>query len=386
DEEVTLDASASDDPDGSIASYEWEVDGDALASDETATTSFDSAGDYDVELTVTDDDGDTDTTTQTVSVTDAPVDEPTDEVEVSLEPSESTITEGESDEFDIVVSNLEGGSVGAYDITLALSDGDVAAFDGFNVDGEPIDDDGSDMTDVTEAGDTIRIEVAGQSVTGSDAVVGTVSVSGESPGEVEISVQEALVYDESGGGYEIGSAEGASMTVEELQEPYFEVTALDAPDEVTQGNDITVTATVANTGELTGTKTVSFEFDGATVDSEDVSLDPGSSTDVSFTVSSGEIAAGTYTHGIVTEDDKATADITIAPPALGDFEDPPQDLDGDGLYEDVNGDGVFDMGDAQALFVNRHTDAVQDNVGAFDFNGDGSVDVGDVQALFDQLT
>lgn len=44
------------------------------------------------------------------------------------------------------------------------------------------------------------------------------------------------------------------------------------------------------------------------------------------------------------------------------------------------------MGDAQALFANRHSDAVQDNADAFDFNDDGVVDVGDVQAMFDQLT
>jgi PKD repeat protein len=384
DEDVTLDASASQDSDGSIASYEWAVDGSALATGETTTTSFDSAGDYDVTLTVTDDGGETDTATQTVSVADAPV-APGSGIGVSLEPSESTITEGESDEFDIVVSNLEGGSVGAYDITLALSDGGVATFDGVEVDGESIGGDDSDLTDVTETSDTIRIEVAGQSVAGAEAVIGTVNVSGDAPGEVDVSVQEALVYDESGDGYEIGSTEGVTMTVEELQEPFFEVSSLDAPDEVAQGDDITVTATVTNTGELTGTKTVSFEFDGATVDSEDVELDPGASTDVSFTVSSGEISAGTYTHGVVTEDGNATADITITPPALGEFENPPGDLDGDGLYEDVNGDGEFDMGDAQALFANRNTDAVQNNVAAFDFNGDGVVDVGDVQALFDQL-
>lgn len=384
-EQVSFDASGSGD-DSAIANYEWDFDGDGTsdATGETTTTSFDSEGDYDVTLTVTDDDGETDTATQTISVADAPV-APGSGIGVSLEPSASTITEGESDEFDIVVSNLEGSSVGAYDITLALSNGGVATFDGVEVDGESIDGDDSDLTDVIETGDAIRIEVAGQSVAGAEAVIGTVNVSGDAPGEVDISVQEALVYDESGDGYEIGATEGVGMTVEELQEPFFEVSSLDAPDEVAQGDDITVTATVTNTGELTGIKTVSFEFDGATVDSEDVELDPGASADVSFTVSSGEISAGTYTHGVVTEDGNATAEIVITPPALGEFETPPQDLDGDGLYEDVNGDDEFDMGDAQALFANRNTEAVQNNAAAFDFNGDEVVDVGDVQALFDQL-
>ncbi|MDR9382565.1 MAG: PKD domain-containing protein, partial [Natronomonas sp.] len=225
-EQVSFDASGAGD-DSAIANYEWDFDGDGTsdATGETTTTSFDSEGDYDVTLTVTDDDGETDTATQTISVADAPV-APGSGIDVSLEPSASTITEGESDEFDIVVSNLEGSSVGAYDIALALSNGGVATFDGVEVDGESIDGDDSDLTDVTETGDAIRIEVAGQSVAGAEAVIGTVNVSGDAPGEVDISVQEALVYDESGDGYEIGATEGVGMTVEELQEPFFEVSSL----------------------------------------------------------------------------------------------------------------------------------------------------------------
>ncbi|WP_251343663.1 PKD domain-containing protein [Haloplanus halophilus] len=70
-EDVTFDAAGSSDPDGSIASYEWDFDGDGTtdATGPTATTNFTSAGDYDVALTVTDDDGATDTATQTVTVT-----------------------------------------------------------------------------------------------------------------------------------------------------------------------------------------------------------------------------------------------------------------------------------------------------------------------------
>ncbi|MGM0592048.1 MAG: malectin domain-containing carbohydrate-binding protein [Halobacteriota archaeon] len=67
-ETVSFDASASSDADGSLASYEWEFGDGETDTGETATHTFDAAGDYDVTLTVTDDDGATDSVTQTVTV------------------------------------------------------------------------------------------------------------------------------------------------------------------------------------------------------------------------------------------------------------------------------------------------------------------------------
>jgi hypothetical protein len=75
-QQVSFNASGSSDADGSIASYEWEFDGDGEtdATGDQATTAFDAAGDYDVTLTVTDDDGATDTATETLSVAEPPAD------------------------------------------------------------------------------------------------------------------------------------------------------------------------------------------------------------------------------------------------------------------------------------------------------------------------
>jgi hypothetical protein len=71
-ETVTFDAANATDPDGSVASYEWDVDGDGESESTgvTATHAFGSAGDYDVTLTVVDGAGLTDTATRTVTVTD----------------------------------------------------------------------------------------------------------------------------------------------------------------------------------------------------------------------------------------------------------------------------------------------------------------------------
>ncbi|MFD1686725.1 malectin domain-containing carbohydrate-binding protein [Halobellus litoreus] len=67
---IDFDASGSNDPDGSIASYEWDFDGDGTtdATGAQASHAFQSAGTYQVNLTVTDDDGAIASTQQTVSV------------------------------------------------------------------------------------------------------------------------------------------------------------------------------------------------------------------------------------------------------------------------------------------------------------------------------
>jgi|GEM_PF-1553646 len=89
-QQVSFDASGSSDADGSIASYEWDFDGDGVvdATGEQVTTAFDAAGDYDVTLTVTDDEGATDSTTETVTV-DEPAAQPG-SASVSVTPNSGT--------------------------------------------------------------------------------------------------------------------------------------------------------------------------------------------------------------------------------------------------------------------------------------------------------
>jgi len=90
----------------------------------------------------------------------------------------------------------------------------------------------------------------------------------------------------------------------------------------------------------------------------------------------------------VTAAGSATVDITMPPPAVPPVagENPPLDLNGDGLYRDIYGDGEFDIFDVQALFDNLDSPAVQENPEVFDFTGDGGpVTIFDVQALFEDL-
>lgn len=59
--DIVLDASGSNDPDGSIQSYEWNLGDGSTATGETVRNEYSAPGSYTVTLTVTDDEGDQDT-------------------------------------------------------------------------------------------------------------------------------------------------------------------------------------------------------------------------------------------------------------------------------------------------------------------------------------
>jgi hypothetical protein len=133
----------------------------------------------------------------------------------------------------------------------------------------------------------------------------TVTTTFDSAGEVTV---ELTVTDDD------GATATATQTVSVTEAPdpaSFQVSNLTAPSTATQGEPIEVTATVENTGTEEGTQTVDFEFDGGVLADQSVTLAGGASEEVSFDVDTTGVAAGTYTHGVSTDDDSETAQITI---------------------------------------------------------------------------
>ncbi|MGB9952015.1 CARDB domain-containing protein [Haloarcula marismortui] len=102
----------------------------------------------------------------------------------------------------------------------------------------------------------------------------------------------------------------------------FTLESLDAPTNATAGDNVTVTATVANPNEFNTTQSVEFRLNGQPLVSESVSLDANESADVTFTVDTTGVGPDTYIHSVFTRDDGAFAEITIEPPA-NETEEPP---------------------------------------------------------------
>lgn len=113
---VAFDGTNSTDLDGTLVSYEWDFDGNGTvdATGASATTSYDSIGDYTARLRVTDDDGAVNSQSQLITV----VGESAPTVSITG----TTITEqGNSGKYDITVTfeaNDPDGSITNYTVTL----------------------------------------------------------------------------------------------------------------------------------------------------------------------------------------------------------------------------------------------------------------------------
>jgi hypothetical protein len=115
--------------------------------------------------------------------------------------------------------------------------------------------------------------------------------------------------------HEIGTAndsESGTLTVQ--APPTFEVSNLQpASATVINGTEVDISADIANTGDLTGTQTVTLTVDGIT-QTKSLTLAAGANTTVAFqNVDTGLLGPGTYTHEIGTANDSASGTLTVDP-------------------------------------------------------------------------
>ncbi|WP_049922977.1 S8 family serine peptidase [Halopiger djelfimassiliensis] len=162
---------------------------------------------------------------------------------------------------------------------------------------------------------------------------------------------------------------GATTTANLTLGTYFEVSDLEAPETATLGEEITINATITNTGDKTDTRTVFYfppgtDFGSDVLESqpelsETVTLDGGESTTVEFTYEIPESdEPGEYEHGISADEVESTM-ITLEEAddpepayfAVSDVDGPATANAGDEITVDATITNTGDEADEQDVFL-----------------------------------
>jgi hypothetical protein len=131
---IQFDGSQSIDSDGTITNYKWDFDGDGTtdATGSTATNSYQGAGEYDVSLTVTDDDGAVNTTSKVITVEQAAdsanfsieIDTTNSPVTAGQQLSVTTTVENTGEEQDSQETILDVPGIGTDSVSVNLAGGE----------------------------------------------------------------------------------------------------------------------------------------------------------------------------------------------------------------------------------------------------------------------
>ncbi|MFD1598982.1 hypothetical protein ACFSBX_08445 [Halobellus rarus] len=115
-----------------------------------------------------------------------------------------------------------------------------------------------------------------------------------------------------------GSAvvDSANVTVsttvpEPTTDASFTVTNLTGPEVAERNETVEVAATITNPNDVADTQEVTFRFDGEVLVREDVSLDPGASTEFNTTVDTTGVDTGTSFYGVYTREQGAAAQLLV---------------------------------------------------------------------------
>lgn len=83
---------------------------------------------------------------------------------------------------------------------------------------------------------------------------------------------------------------------------------------VTEGETLNVDATITNTGDQTGTQTITLEIDGSQKDSRSLTLGSGENQTLTLSWTTSEGDAGDYTATVTSENNSASTSVTVATP------------------------------------------------------------------------
>lgn len=229
-ETVTVSATASTDSDGTVDSFQWDVGSGRTIDDSGGEVGvqFSEPGEHRITVTVVDDDGATDSASINVSVTDGTGPTAVAAVNASNVVIDGAVRASASDSDDNV-------GIVDYNWSVEAPNGEVTTYTGE----EP-------TIPITQTGTyTLNLTVA-------DAA---------------------------------GNQDTASTTVEGIAPAAFQVTQSVNTTTVLTNESIAVTATVNNTGDVSGTTTVNLSIDGTVQESKSVTVEADGSKTVRFVTS-----------------------------------------------------------------------------------------------------
>ncbi len=203
-----------------------------------------------------------------------------------------TVTVNEPASFDVTISSIDSAVTAGETITVAYevtNIGDVADTQdiGFAVNG---------TTEDTETGVTLN---------GSETFSGQFTyqtVAGDAPA-VNVAVLSA------------DDSDSNTVTVNEPSSFVVDIVETNTPVE---GEQLNVTTSIENTGDVQDSQEVTLDVGPLGTDSTTVTLGGGSSTNVTLSVGTGAGDAGAYTVTVASEDDTASANVTVN---VGDVQD-----------------------------------------------------------------
>ena len=178
----------------------------------------------------------------------------------------------------------------------------------------------------------VTTESLSLSASASQQVTATLPTDGLAPGTYEYTVET--------------DTDSMSGTVQVLRSAAYELAPVDTSVNVTRGTGATVIADVTNTGEVAGSKNVTFDGPGDTDIVRTVELTGGETKTVNFVVSTADLAAGTYAYSVSTPDDEVTASPDDSEGALS----PLRVRDGEFRVTETSGNETVYLGDE--LFLN----------------------------------
>ncbi|QAY18930.1 surface glycoprotein [Halorubrum ezzemoulense] len=175
-----------------------------------------------------------------------------------------------------------------------------------------------------------------------------------------------------------GGTTNADIVIEDVVAPEgfdIEDGSLQAPPEAASGDEIEVSANVTNTAGEEATSDVTFVFNGSDVTSQEITLDAGETSAVSFTVTVPDVADGDYQHGIDTGIDSERATLTVTADDGGNSSEVPTDweLSEDqyfAIYENGEQPGTQDI----SALVNEWFNSEDNTINGTEF---GTQDISD---------